>query len=306
MFKYRRKDCKLLPHTNQILYGLSSSSAEILPWSIKKFDLQKCWNICTGNNIKVAIIDTGCDLYHDDLKNNIIEGINIINPSKPPQDDNGHGTHVAGTIAASKNNIGMVGISPDSKIMPIKVLDKNGSGSTKDVSDCVIWAVDHDAYIITMSLGSSRPEPALENAIKYAYNRGVHVFCAAGNSGNSTDIMYPAKYKNTFSIGAINSQLQICYFSCCGDSLDFLAPGEDILSCFMNNSYSTMSGTSMAAPFAAGCAALFLSHTKKKISKIDLMTEFALNTIKLNGEYRGQTKYEGYGIIQPLTCKRTA
>jgi subtilisin family serine protease len=307
----KKQEFKLLPHIRTDLYGLSTNSEQFYGWQIKKFNIEKYWKYSEGEGVTVAVIDTGCDLDHEDIKANIVNGYNFIDPGKDPQDDNGHGTHVAGTIAAINNGIGMVGLAPKTKIMPVKVLAGNGSGSNKSVSDGIVWAVDHGADILAMSLGSPSPGTQLEQAIQYAKRKNVSIFCAAGNSGIESGIQYPAKYSDTVSVGAIDENLNICQFSCCGEELDFLAPGYNIISSVPGNRYASMTGTSMANPFAVGCASLLLSYSRKeKFSNIDNRLEssddyvkvFSKGTEKLgnHSKYAGIRKYEGYGIIKPV------
>jgi major intracellular serine protease len=306
----RNKKIGLLPYVRQDIFGLSPDSAQIYGWEIKKFNIQDQWQRSRGENVTIAVIDTGCDLDHPDLKDNIINGFNCIDPSKDPYDDNGHGTHVAGTIAASDNGLGMVGISPKSKIIPVKALNAEGNGNINDIVKAIIWSADQNADFISMSLGSPQSVPALENAIKYAASRGCIVFCAAGNSGEDVDIMYPAKYDHTIAIGAIDQDLRRTDFTCSGETLDFLAPGHDILSCVPGSRYAIMSGTSMSTPFAVGCAALLLSHARQvpytpiagmlKTSD-DYVRVFKKKAKNLaDPRYAGVKKYQGYGILYPI------
>lgn len=303
----RRRECKLLPHIKQPIYGFDPRSAQILPWAITDFNVSKTWSKCSGEEVIVAVIDTGCDSDHIDIKDNIINGFNIISQSHNFMDGNGHGTHVAGTIAAINNSLGIVGIAPKTKIMPIKALADNGSGSNNDVASAIDYAVDNGADIITMSLGSDSPSVRIEKSLIKAQEKLVAVFCAAGNSGMRHEINFPARYEQTICIGAINRELMLCEFSCSGDSLDFLAPGADIISCAPGNNYATMTGTSMATPFAVGCMALFLSYLRKdnndinlRISQKDIIEHFKKHTRKLKDlEHTGVRRYEGYGIITP-------
>tara|TARA_B100002019_G_scaffold286606_1_gene297339 strand:+ start:48 stop:980 length:933 start_codon:yes stop_codon:yes gene_type:complete len=300
-----RRECKLLPHISQPLYGLSPHDIQFLPWAIKRFNVQDAWKHSRGENVTVAVIDTGCDLNHVDIKDNLLPGRNFVDNNHNPQDVQGHGTHVAGTIAAIDNSYGMVGVAPATKIIPIKSLGDNGSGSMRDVANGVMWAVDHGAEIITMSLGSPYPSRALQNALRYARDNKVIVFCAAGNDGNGIDINYPAKFLETIAIGSINHSLGVSDFSCCGDTLDFVSPGEDVISAAPGNKYARLTGTSMATPYAVGCAALLLSLSKKqrKIYKLehkdDYIREFSENAIPLTGRHSGDRRYEGNGIIVP-------
>lgn len=300
----------LLPYIREDIYGLSPNDAQFIGWEIKKFNIEGQWKISQGENVKIAVIDTGCDLEHSDIKNNLLQGKNFVDPNKDPIDKCGHGTHCAGTIAAENNGLGMVGVAPKAKIIPVKALDDNGQGNITNIVNAIKWSADIGADIISMSLGSKGSSPVLENAIKYAAKKGCIIFCAAGNDGESVDIMYPAKYDNTIAIGAIDKNLNRTNFTCSGETLDFLAPGHDILSCVPGNKYALMSGTSMSTPFAVGCAALLLSYAKQtNFTKVDnkLKTvEDYINIFKKkvkhlsDSRYSNIKKYEGYGILYPV------
>jgi subtilisin family serine protease len=299
-----RNKIGLLPYIREDIYGMSPNSPAIMGWEITKFKIPDFWKQSRGENIKIAVIDTGVDINHEDLKESIIDGKNFIEHGDP-MDVAGHGTHVASTIAATDNNYGIVGVANKSKIIPIKALDDNGNGNTDTISRAVIWAADKGSDFITMSLGSPGPSRQLKSAIDYANNKGCIIFCAAGNSGPSVDIMYPAKYDNTIAIGAIDRRLNRTNFTCSGDSLDFLAPGHEIIGCVPGNKYAIMSGTSMSNPFAVGLAALLLAYNKrtKKYrleSYKDYVEIFKNTAIPLkNKKYSGNKKYEGYGIMSP-------
>jgi major intracellular serine protease len=298
-----KKKYGLLPYIREDIFGINQQ--QIIGWEIKKFDIQKQWIKSEGLGVKIAVIDTGCDIFHEDIKKNILEGFNAIHEGKDPIDKNGHGTHVCGTICANNNTTGMVGVAPKAKIVPVKALADDGNGSLESIIKAIIWSADYGVDFITMSLGSPYDSHHLHDAIKYASNKGCIIFCAAGNSGPSSDIMYPAKYKETISIGAIDENLDRTSFTCSGESLDFLAPGHNILSCVPNNRYALMSGTSMSNPFAVGCAALVCSYFKnnfgKKMNSQDYISFFRKTAIPLKDPaYSGQKRYEGYGIIKPV------
>ena len=189
--------------------------------------------------------------------------------------------------------------------MPIKALNDQGHGNIETISRSIRWAADHGADFITMSLGSTNTSNILKSAIDYANKLGSVVFCAAGNSGSNIDIMYPARYDNTIAIGAIDRNLKRTDFTCSGDSLDFLAPGHEIIGCVPGNKYAIMSGTSMSNPFAVGLSALLLAYNRKEkkyqLNSYQEYIEIFKNTaISLkDNRYSGNKKYEGYGIIQP-------
>lgn len=300
---FQRKKYGLLPFIREDLSGLNTGSGQFIGWEIVKLNVQDKWSHSKGEGVVVAVIDTGCDLYHDDIKNNLLNGINIIDSKKDPEDDNGHGTHVSSTIAAENNNIGMLGVAPKTKIRPVKVLDKKGNGSSASIAKGVKWAIDQNVDIITMSLGSKYNDPQIYETIKEAYKKNIIVFCAAGNSGEKEQIMYPAKYKETIAIGAIDEHFQRTSFTCSGEELDFLAPGHNIFGAVPGNKYAMMSGTSMSNPFAVGCASLLISKLKKENKKYSteyIRDIFKYNTIDVLNENHRNKKYQGYGIIRPI------
>lgn len=223
---------------------------------------------------------------------------------------NGHfvsNTHVTGIICAQNNDIGVVGVAPKSKVIPIKVLDKQGSGSLTTVAKGIRWAVDvAKADIITMSLGSPGRIQEVRKAIQYAAKRGVPTFVAAGNAGDTEEVFYPAAYPETIAIGSISQNFNRSKFSNTGKNLDFMAPGHKILSTVPDNWYAILSGTSMACPFVAGIAALLLSYTRRHKLKISLKTVenyrqlFREHTIPVSNKKIADKKfYQGFGIIDP-------
>lgn len=310
MFFFKKKnEYSLLPHISDNVYGFTTSSPQNMGWEITKFGIEKIWSKSAGDGVIVAVVDTGCDLDHPDIKNNILQGRNFINKKKDPSDDNGHGTHVSGTIAAENNSTGIVGVAPKAKILPVKALDSNGTGNQRAISEGIVWSADNKADFICMSLGSSKKSDKIEQAIKYAVNKGCIVFCAAGNSGPDTPIMYPAKLPETIAIGAIDKNLQRTNFTCSGPELDFLSPGHEILSCVPDNNYAIMSGTSMATPYAVGCAALLLSYNRRNNKKLNISLKNKqdyINFLKLTSihltdpRYKDKKEFEGYGIIKLL------
>jgi subtilisin family serine protease len=300
-----KNNCGLFPYIKEELYG-DFLSGQNIPWSIQKFQIDQLWNASKGDGVKVAVIDSGCDLNHEDLKENFIQGKNFVELNKDPMDENSHGTHVAGTICAENNNLGVVGIAPDVQIMPIKVFGADGRGDNRTVANAIVWAADHGADILCMSLGSPHQSSELESAINYALKKGAVSFCAAGNGGESSSIYYPARYEQTVSTGAIDDKMNRAYFTCKGDQLDFLAPGFNILSTVPGNKYALMSGTSMANPFVVGCASLLLSYVRKNKLNIKLKTandyievlqKYTFNLA--NPNYSGHKEYEGNGVLDP-------
>ena len=298
--------CHLLPYLKENILSIQEAKQQA-GWGITAFDLPKAWQLSQGDGVKVAIIDTGCDMDHPDLVNNLLPGINLINPNKLPIDDNDHGTHCAGIVCASNNEIGMVGVAPKAKVIPIKALDKNGSGDMNNVAYGIRWAMDNGADIISMSLGCPSPLQQVRKAIKAAIAKGIPVFVAAGNAGNTKEIYYPANYPETIAIGSIDQNFDRSSFSCTGTNLDFMAPGGKIFSTVPNNWYAVLSGTSMAAPFAVGVAALVLSYVRHNKTDIklngpeDYRNIFRKFTIPIkNSMWANKEFYQGLGILDPV------
>jgi len=273
-------------------------------WQISSLNIPEIWTKTKGENVTIGVIDSGCDLKHPDLSDNLLPGINFVSIGKPPIDDCNHGTHSIGIIAAQHNSIGMIGIGPKVKIQPIKVLDKNGNGTTENVCKGIRWAINNKVDIISMSFGSTSRMRNVEKAIDEAAANNIPVFVACGNAGDVGKLFWPAAYPKTISIGSINDKMERSSFSNTGRNLDFMAPGEEIFSTIPKSWYSIMSGTSMACPWAAGVAALLLSYVRNNKTDIKLNTpEDYVNTfikyatpIKYNSQ---NNHWQGFGIINP-------
>lgn len=227
-----------------------------LQWGLTKIEAPQAWEVTTGSpNINIAILDTGVDLDHPDLANKLVSNINFSS-SATADDVYNHGTHVAGIAAAMTNNaIGVAGLGYTSTIMNVKVLSDTGSGSYSGIASGIIWAADNGAEIINMSLAGSFGSSTLEDAVNYAWSKGVVVVAAAGNSGNTTP-MYPAYYTNCIAVAATDVNDAMASWSNYGDWIDVAAPGVSIYSMRKDNKYGYGSGTSMASPHVAGLAAL--------------------------------------------------
>lgn len=267
-------------------------------WNLRSINVTNAWDVTLGNeSIVVAIIDTGIDYLHPDLNENYISsGYDWVNNDTDPMDDNGHGTHCAGIVAAVINNsVGIAGIA-DVKIMAEKVLNESGIGYYSDIASGIVHAVDNGAKIISMSLGGENYSETLKNACLYAWNRGVLLVAASGNDG-SDRILYPAAYDTVIAVGSVNENDQLSWFSNYGNEQELVAPGEGILSTYYYNglhAYASASGTSMAAPHVAGVAALaWATHptfTNQQIRELLRATAIDLGT-------SGWDKYYGYGKV---------
>ena len=240
--------------------GGSQEALQPIPWGVNRVDADNVWALTTANNIKVAIIDTGIDLDHPDLEANIKGGRNTIRTSRSADDDNGHGTHVAGTVAGVNNSIGVVGVGHQIDLYAVKALDRRGSGYVSDIIEGIQWSIDNNMNVINMSLGTSSNVTAFHDAVIAARNAGIVVVSAAGNSGpGDNTVIYPAKYPESIAISATTSSDGFASFSSSGPEVDLAAPGNSIYSTYRNGGYTTMSGTSMATPHVAGAAAMVLS-----------------------------------------------
>jgi len=226
-------------------------------WGPQKIEADWAWNTTMGDpSVLVAVVDTGIDWNHPDLAENYVPlGYDWVNNDPDPMDDNGHGTHCAGVIAAAiNNNIGMAGLA-QVRVMAEKGLDASGSGWTSDLASAIIHAVDQGANIISCSWGSYVKSTLLHEAVRYAYDHGVLVVAAAGN--DATDIKnYPAAYDEVFAVTATDQNDDPASFTNFGNWVEVAAPGVQIYSTVWDDSYAYMSGTSMSTPHVSGVAAL--------------------------------------------------
>jgi len=259
-----------LERSNKIRGRSKPQPSQIITWNIDRVDAEISWSISTGDPVKVGVIDTGIDLKHPDLKENIKGGYNAINPSKSPNDDNGHGTHVAGIIAALNNNIGVVGVGPKIDLYAIKVLNASGSGYLSDVIEGLQWVLENGMQVVNMSLGTSENVQSFHEAIIKAYNAGVTIVAAAGNTGGS--VLYPAAYPEVIAVSATDENDQIASFSSRGPEIDLAAPGVNIYSTYKGSTYKTLSGASMAAPHVTGAAALVIDAKKCDLDNDNVCT----------------------------------
>ncbi len=230
-----------------------------LQYAWSRLEALKGWGYDPGSQAVVAIVDTGIQLNHPDLQGKILPGYDFVDDDSSADDTlQGHGTHVAGIVGAvTDNGIGVAGTCPKCKLMPVRVLNGSGGGTSQDVVKGIVFAVDHGADVINLSLGGPLDDQTLAAGVKYAWNKGVFVACAAGNDGNNGNpINYPAYYDACEAVGATNSDDSHARYSEYGNWVDIVAPGTGIYSTYKNSSYATFSGTSMATPFVAGVAGL--------------------------------------------------
>lgn len=286
--------------------------AEGLPWGVDRIDADLVWDqnrdlvvdsgANAGGGVKIAVLDTGIDLDHPDLQANIKGGINTINPLKSPDDDNGHGTHVAGIIAAVDNQVGVLGVAPQAWLYAVKVLNKQGSGFVSDIIEGLQWAISEGVDVINMSFGTSSDVQSLHEAIAAAYNKGIVLVAAAGNSGpGENTVLYPAKYPEVIAVSATDSSDTVASWSSRGPEVEVAAPGVNVFSTYKGGSYKTLSGTSMASPHVAGTAALVIASGRADSNADGITTpEEVREGLRATADdlgFSGWDSQYGYGLV---------
>jgi subtilisin/minor extracellular protease Epr len=277
-------------------------------WGVKHIGAGVVHEYNKGAGVNVSIIDTGIDTTHPDLYANYKGGYDYVNNDADPKDDNGHGTHCAGIVAAEDNGIGVVGVAPGANLYAVKVLNRVGSGYISDVIAGIDWSVNNDMDVVSMSLGSSTSSTSLKTACDDAYEAGLVVVAAAGNSGdgnsNTTELSYPAAYDSVIAVGATDRYDTAPSWSNSGPYLELAAPGAGIYSTLptyrvtltrtYGYNYGTLSGTSMACPHVAGTAALVL-FSDPTLTNEDV--RLRLNTTADNLGPEGWDSVYGNGLV---------
>jgi subtilisin family serine protease len=276
---------------------------ERINWAEAILGIPEVWVQTMGEDVKIAVLDTGIDLNHPDLASAIIESADFTGDGV--EDLNGHGTHCAGIIAARKNNIGFIGVAPKSELIIGKVLSNQGRGSYEWIVKGINWAVEKGAEIISMSLGGSASNNSQYKAINMALAKGKFIICAAGNEGSlyQNSIGYPGRYGGVITVASHDQNGNRSGFSSHGGEIDVMAPGSNIWSTYKNQGYAELSGTSMATPFVAGLAALILSKHKKTISNNTPLenNEDLKNHLLWMATHPGHhDNTTGYGALQPF------
>ncbi len=272
-----------------------TTMAQSIPWGISRVQAQSAHNRgVTGSGVRVAVLDTGIST-HEDL--NVRGGVSFVAGEPGYQDGNGHGTHVAGTIAALNNSVGVLGVAPNAELYAVKVLGASGSGSISGIAQGLQWAGDNGMHIANMSLGSSAPSATLEQAVNAATSRGVLVIAASGNSGAGS-VGYPARYANAMAVGATDQNNNRASFSQYGAGLDIVAPGVGVQSTYPGNRYASLNGTSMATPHVAGVAAL-VKQKNPSWSNVQVR-----NHLKNTATNLGNTNLYGSGLVNAEAATR--
>ncbi|WP_226618589.1 S8 family peptidase [Cytobacillus firmus] len=282
----------------------TESTPQMESWGYKsvKADISKSMGL-TGKGVKVGVIDTGIKIDHPDLK--VAGGISFVDDQSSYHDDEGHGTHVAGIIGAQDNSFGTVGVAPLVKLYAIKSLDSSGLGNQSDIVAGIEWAIQQDLDIINLSITANQGSYLLQQVIDKAYSKGIIIVAASGNAltplSSTTDVLFPARYPNVIAVGSVDAKKVKSSFSYFGPSLELVAPGEEVFSTYSGyvdgvlQDYAIMDGTSMAAPYVAGIAALYKqAYPEKSHKEIRvLMQKSAIDLGK-----KGKDSDYGYGMVQ--------
>ncbi|MSP12505.1 MAG: hypothetical protein EXR62_06055 [Chloroflexi bacterium] len=283
------------PNYLAYISGAPNDASFAQQWALTKIQAAQAWDLGTGDpNIIVGVVDTGADFSHPDLAGKLVPGYNFVANSSNPQDDHGHGTHVSGiTAAATNNGIGIAGVGYNVRVMPLKALSASGSGSHGDIANAIIYGADHGVRVINMSLGGSSTSATLQDAVNYAYNKGVTIVTAAGND-NSSVPSYPGGYPNVIAVASTDSSDLKSSFSNYGSNISVAAPGSGILSSVVGGGYQAWSGTSMASPNVAGLVALIIS-AKPSLTNSQVRQIIQNSADDLGSP--GWDQYFGYGRI---------
>lgn len=289
----------------------TQNTVDKVPYGIERIDSPSVWDKGEkGKGVVVAVLDTGCDIDHPDLKDRIIGGKNFTDEgdSNDFRDNNGHGTHVSGTICATAQGQGVVGVAPEASLLVVKVLDGNGSGSYQSIIDGIKYATEwkgknnERVRVINMSLGGSFDDPELKKAIKDATLAEIAVVVASGNEGDddekSHEFGFPGFYNEVIEVAASDEKNKLADFSNNNLQVDVIAPGVNILSTYLNGRYATLSGTSMATPHVSGALALLINisekHFKRELTECEIYATLVKHLIPLGY----QASSEGHGMIR--------
>lgn len=309
------KDCKIRVHFNKEKLSLpvtkpyrspTTTSTITIPWGVKQLQAPKAWRWSKGRNVHIGVIDTGADYSHPDLQFSLAQGYNCLYSYAPPDDDNGHGTHICGTIAAEGVKSGIKGMAPKAILHPVKAFDSQGAAYVSDIITAIDWCTANRVDIINMSFGMQTRSQALLDAIKNASKKGIVIICSSGNEGKRNGIDFPARFTNTISVGALNKKRTITKFSNRGKQVNVYAPGEKIYSTWLDGKYAILNGTSMATSHVTGIAAMLLALkpklTTEEIRKI--LKQSALPIIGKSGKPMSKKAVHAYRAVSLLKKKR--
>ncbi len=293
---YKISDYKILATSGHL-------PKETIDYGVKMLGVTYEWHETMGEGIKVGIIDTGIDLDHEDLRGRIKEYINFTTKDeKDVKDTNGHGTHVAGTICANKNGIGIVGAAPKCDLYVAKAFNEKGNAETESIIKSFDWLISKKVHVINMSFSADKPNEYEKMMIRKCYENGIILVGAAGNDGGNGDedtIGYPAKYDKVIAVTAVDMNLNRAPFSSQGQKAQVAAAGTNILSTYKNNTYAVLSGTSMATPLISGAAAILQGKSKIRFGRFLTPDELSLvmNIYADDLGFYGKDNQLGYGLF---------
>jgi len=273
---------------------------QVVPWGVQATGSESLGKIVT-TKVDVAIMDTGIDLEHPDLKDNIVGGINIVDPSVPPMDIDGHGTQVAGIVAGVNNKTGVLGVAPKASLHPVCVFRKSGNSAPiafySDIIAGLEWCAANRMKVVNISFGSYVDDPNIREAVAKAISAGVVIVASAGNNGSSNPF-FPASYPDVIAVSAVDNKGNVADWSNFGPDIDLTAPGVDILTTSPQGKYIELSGTDFSAPHVTGAMALALAVNIKPQKAIEILFDKTLDAGN-----SGKDDYYGYGTVD---AKRTA
>lgn len=274
-------------------------------WPLDRLEAERAWAVTRGAGTVVAVIDSGVDAAHPDLEGALLPGLDLVDPSGDGRTDpEGHGTAVAGVIAARENDLGIAGLAPEVMVLPVRVTDENGTAGSTDVAEGMIWATDHGADVLNLSLGGPEPNALLEQAVAYAVERGVVVVAASGNSGaQGNPTIYPAAYPAAVAVGATDRADQAAVFTSSGDWVDLAAPGVDVVVPTLGGGWGLAAGTSFAAPHVAAAAGLLLARNPD-LAPADVAAH--LTGTAQDVAAPGRDPQTGAGLVAPVAALAAA
>lgn len=263
-----------------------------VPWGVRRVGAPEVWREARGRGVRVAVVDTGIDPEHPDLKGRLSGGYGATGDGW--SDANGHGTHVAGTVAASGAGR-VIGVAPDAELLAVRVLGPYGNGRLSDLIDGLGWCLEQRVDVINLSLGTKEGHPLMEKAIARLVDASILVVAAAGNSGPGPDTLeYPGACAGVISVGAISAEGEVAAFSSRGPGLSVAAPGAGILSTWPGGEYRSLDGTSMASPHVAGVAALLLSREGRAAGAASVEAAILEGAVPLEG---WGAEAQGRGVV---------
>lgn len=303
-----KKRMRLVPFkVTEIIQGVNE-----IPQGVQMIQAPAIWEKSKkGEGVVVAVIDTGCQMDHPDLKDQIIGGRNFTKDFKGDtgnfSDNNGHGTHVAGIIAAAQNGTGVMGVAPKAKLLILKVLGESGDGNYQNIIDAINYAIkwrgpnNEKVRVISMSLGGTADISKLHEAVKKAVNNNILVVSASGNNGDDNpktdELNYPAAYNEAVSVGAIDFLKRITKYSNSNNNVDLVAPGNEIISTYLDGKYAKLSGTSMATPHVSGAVALIINMCEAEFGRTLTEAEIYAQLIKRTTTLGLDKRDEGNGML---------